>query len=700
MRRKIFFSLTAAGFALALIFILCPLARCQVDSMIYLKQFAGRANTVGGLVALAMPSCPGRPGSSVVPCILVADPSLAAWSTGTIPTLCTSCYLWDWRNGPPGGASGGVTQIVPGTNITVSPSGGTGAVTVNAAGGGSSPIPANARFVFVGDSRLDDDLGVLSNARSISTWSTTSGITTVNAATAYAPGEWVSMRNANGWPTPPTRVALGTGYTLFQVLSVTFSSFTINTSSIAAGACASSCGTVTSAANFLPFQTVLSAGFPSSALNNVYVYVPNPANIQTLVVSTAITTQLSALEPSATGVPAYLTIVGGNNDLEGSCISATTLEGAYSGLFSWAADGYKVVSTTLMPVSASQQGAGCNFYSQAALFNQWLADHREVPNGSNAAGGWNIFSDLGTELADGKNTDLVATNGGFGPGGVSLAASRLGADIFVGSGLPLPKSNCFFGVPAGSSFSTGLGHTGAVNASWNGFVCQPSADGYAAYTWADSNGQPIFSVDTQSPATNTFGYSTQFVPTSHGVGNATLGYPGAQFAPLGYHGYWSIPGTTFVPMTGNSYLWMNFLYDTWGGDGISAYNTSYDNGKFGWITNGFGGKLTNGFILTQYGGDYDNLHTDGSGQVCVGVLGDQGSGFASSNQCPDWKTGLAFEVGPGGNFAVDFNGNATAVSLSGPDTAPSGTCSVDGQWEFSKDGHATVCVAGTWTTKI
>jgi hypothetical protein len=35
-----------------------------------------------------------------------------------------------------GGGGGGVSQIVAGTNITVSPSGGTGTVTVNASGGG------------------------------------------------------------------------------------------------------------------------------------------------------------------------------------------------------------------------------------------------------------------------------------------------------------------------------------------------------------------------------------------------------------------------------------------------------------------------------------------------------------------------------------------------------------------------------------
>jgi len=36
----------------------------------------------------------------------------------------------------------------------------------------------------------------------------------------------------------------------------------------------------------------------------------------------------------------------------------------------------------------------------------------------------------------------------------------------------------------------------------------------------------------------------------------------------------------------------------------------------------------------------------------------------------------------------------------GPATAPSGSCTVNGEWVFSKDGHSTFCASGTWTTKI
>jgi hypothetical protein len=47
---------------------------------------------------------------------------------------------------------------------------------------------------------------------------------------------------------------------------------------------------------------------------------------------------------------------------------------------------------------------------------------------------------------------------------------------------------------------------------------------------------------------------------------------------------------------------------------------------------------------------------------------------------------------PGVPFQSDY--------YTGPAVAPSGACSTNGLWVFSQDGHATVCLGGTWTTKI
>lgn len=55
-----------------------------------------------------------------------------------------------------------------------------------------------------------------------------------------------------------------------------------------------------------------------------------------------------------------------------------------------------------------------------------------------------------------------------------------------------------------------------------------------------------------------------------------------------------------------------------------------------------------------------------------------------------------------GNFGTAYSDGVPSVlgRISGPSTAPSGSCPISGTWVFSKDGHATFCNAGTWSTKI
>lgn len=65
----------------------------QSDSMIHVKSFPG--GDVGTMTANAMRTCPAAP----IPCILVIDASLAAYAPGTMPTLCATCSLADYRTG-------------------------------------------------------------------------------------------------------------------------------------------------------------------------------------------------------------------------------------------------------------------------------------------------------------------------------------------------------------------------------------------------------------------------------------------------------------------------------------------------------------------------------------------------------------------------------------------------------------------------
>jgi hypothetical protein len=87
-------------------FMLCiALAHGQSDNMIHVKEFKGA--TVGAKVSAAMRSCP----SSVVPCFVVVDASLAASAPGVMPSLCGNCYLLDYRFGVPTAVSG-VGQVM------------------------------------------------------------------------------------------------------------------------------------------------------------------------------------------------------------------------------------------------------------------------------------------------------------------------------------------------------------------------------------------------------------------------------------------------------------------------------------------------------------------------------------------------------------------------------------------------------------
>lgn len=87
-------ALVLFGFAFIL-----TVAHGQSDNAVHVKAFPGQS--VGEKVAAAQLTCNSNP---VIPCLLVVDPSLAGYAAGTMPTLCSHCYLIDWRNGPTGAA--------------------------------------------------------------------------------------------------------------------------------------------------------------------------------------------------------------------------------------------------------------------------------------------------------------------------------------------------------------------------------------------------------------------------------------------------------------------------------------------------------------------------------------------------------------------------------------------------------------------
>jgi hypothetical protein len=400
-------------------------------------------------------------------------------------------------------SNSGVGAIIPGANTNCTPmSGGqcTGAAVTISATAGSSNIPSNANFVYTGTSINDDDSGSLGTAVTLTAWSTSGGTTTVtNSGTNhFATGQWISMRFATSWPACTSGEALGTGCTLFQVLSTGLSStqFEITTGSIGAGTCSSTCGSTYSAMSYLPFATSASPSFPSGALAATSVFIPSPVTIAGIVAG--YTTFLHPLSPAVTGHPGYLIISNNNNDA-GSCIAAATTQAGYQTLFANAhADGYTVVVTTPTGTQWSQAPSGLNCstaYNLQAQGDYWLRNNGKrsvLATAPTSTQYWDIISDVGRTLWDGSDTDfIVNSNSGLAPGGADIAARILAHDIYNGTGTALPRGPSWYGTGQGSGFS-----------GENGIVFAPFADSQQSFQfWNAARTSDFLNIRTSDGAT-------------------------------------------------------------------------------------------------------------------------------------------------------------------------------------------------------
>ena len=93
---------------------LIPCLGQDIDGMIQVKTFPGE--DVGTMVRNAMQICP----SAGIPCILVIDHSLSAYVPGTLPKLCSDCYLLDHRNSPRRGPVAAYSYTCTGTDDQIS----------------------------------------------------------------------------------------------------------------------------------------------------------------------------------------------------------------------------------------------------------------------------------------------------------------------------------------------------------------------------------------------------------------------------------------------------------------------------------------------------------------------------------------------------------------------------------------------------
>lgn len=347
---------------------------------------------------------------------------------------------------------------------------------VGGGGGGGSLIPSNAQFIFSGSSINDDDNHLLSPAVAIASWSTTSGTTTVttSAAHGFTTNDWVNMRFATSWPSPPAAYALGTNYTLFKATVVDSTHFTVNTSLISAGNCASSCGNVYSAMGYLPFRTASQQAFPSGSLNRTYMFLPANVSIQGLNAGFSAMFGVGTQIPCPVSIPTYLIVNNFNND-PWLGRTASQIMTDYNGIFSQAHTcGMTVVIGTSTATDQSQQFNSGAYTQWITAQRQLAADAKSVTNTASRQY-WDIGADIGQIINDAANSNIfnISVNEPK-PGGFGLMAAGIANAMATGSGQALPQQTEWWG---------NIGDNESNLA--NGLVSTPSAD--APFTWQWTN---------------------------------------------------------------------------------------------------------------------------------------------------------------------------------------------------------------------
>jgi hypothetical protein len=272
----------------------------------------------------------------------------------------------------PAGTTSGVSQILAGTNVNVSPSGGTGVVTISSTGGSSSNLITGANIIFTGDSLMKDDskdtLGATVTATAVSC--TSGGLCTVTAPNSYVANQWV---DTEGITSPSLYCGsygyYGTGNQLYQVLAsgLSTSQFEIQT---ACGAQTGTGGTVEDATYFMPILTSVQPAF--SGINAWYLR--NGVDVASIYggysglvceQATNFTAMFSDLLPSSTGKSLFFLEEGGTNDIvRGE--SESVIEGCFQSFWAQAhTAGVKVVQNTIPQYSA-------NSSATVTDLNEWL----------------------------------------------------------------------------------------------------------------------------------------------------------------------------------------------------------------------------------------------------------------------------------------------------------------------------------------
>ncbi len=250
----------------------------------------------------------------------------------------------------------------------------------------------------------------------------------------------------------------------------------------------------------------------------------------------------------------------------------------------------------------------------------------------------------------------------FGPSGTSHAAGIVPDPGATAGATRYLREDGTWSVPAGGGGGGGGSPTGAAGGDLGGSYPNPTV----AAVHATAGTLDGVTIGATTPAAGTF---TTLAATTASIPTLTSN---PLVDPAGHLGGFQLAA----------------------GSSDQAYASTYSNGSEDQI----------GFSINR---DFSTgiCNRPSYGQMSLGMTALPGvSNFYLFSGAGCGGVGAEFDILTGNSNGVVQSHNTTlddgAGGYKGLPTAPSGSCSDNGAWVFSQDGHATFCASGTWVTKI
>lgn len=270
-----------------------------------------------------------------------------------------------------------------------------------------------------------------------------------------------------------------------------------------------------------------------------------------------------------------------------------------------------------------------------------------------------------------------------------ILAALLGLLLAPASGLAQFTNNCVLKATSSSVYSTGCG-----TATDNGTT-------FAVGEALTATSATFSSLTSGNPVCATTG---GLLSTTNSCGIATLSGTQTFTAPVTFDS----TGTTFSPGNPiNANGGAEFIGGSLGVNAVGFYvsgTTLFSIASAATFvmapTNGTA-TSSNNYGSTVAG--YENAYWQGSASTLGAFLANSTPATGSNplitlNHVFNANYGLGTGgTGTGQEYWAYPIGSSSYYSVA---TGPTGSCSRNGDWVFSQDGHATVCLSGTWSVKI